>query len=130
MALKISIAEARKDFCALLKRAREELVIITRRGEPEAVILPFDEYARLQRLKAYSTMVRLSHELKGIGIRATELYEASRRELEERSWSSMPAQCDEGSSQMRKAMRSPRRLSGPMFKRGWICMHPSCSPMR
>jgi prevent-host-death family protein len=85
MALKISIAEARKDFSALLKRAREEPVIITRRGEPEAVILPFDEYARLQRLKAYSTMVRLSQEMKGIDIRATELDEASRRELEERT---------------------------------------------
>ena len=87
MAPKISIAEARKDFSALLKRAREEPVIITRRGEPAAVILPFDEYARLQRLKAYSTstMVPLSQEMKEIDIRATELYEASRRELEERT---------------------------------------------
>jgi len=79
------IAEAREDFPAPLKRAREEPVIITRRGEPEAVILPFNEHGRLQRRKAYSTIVRLSQKMKGSSIPATELYEASRRELEERT---------------------------------------------
>ncbi|BAM01949.1 MULTISPECIES: type II toxin-antitoxin system Phd/YefM family antitoxin [Caldilinea] len=87
MAIRISIAEAKKDFSALLKRARQELVIITRRSKPEAVLLPFDEYEYLRRLSAYSNMMRLSHELKDVGVSATELYEASRKELEERPWS-------------------------------------------
>ncbi len=87
MAVRVSIAEAKSGLSALLKRAQKEPVIITRRGEPEAVILPFDEYERLQRLRAYSNMVHLSRELKEIGVTATELYEASRRELEGRPWS-------------------------------------------
>lgn len=84
MTMRVSIAEAKSGFSELLKRARRELVIITRRGEPDAVILPFEEYERLQRLRAYSSMVRLSRELVGVGVTATELYEASRRELEGR----------------------------------------------
>jgi prevent-host-death family protein len=87
MAIRVSIAEAKSGFSAVLKRARKELVIVTRRGKPEVVILPFAEYERLQRLRAYSNMVRLSRELGEVGVTATELYEASRRELEERSWS-------------------------------------------
>ena len=61
-------------------------MIITRRGKPDAVILPFADYERLRRLRAYSTMVRLSSELKDAGVTATQLYEPSRRELEERPW--------------------------------------------
>jgi len=87
MTVEVSIVEAKKGFSELLKRARKAPVIVTRRGEPDAVILPFEEYERLRRLRAYSGMVRLSHELKEVGVTATELYEASRRELEERPWS-------------------------------------------
>jgi prevent-host-death family protein len=82
--IKVSIAEAKSGFSRLLKRARQEPVIVTRRGEPDMVILPFDEYERLRRLRAYASMVRLSRQLAGVGVTATELYEASRRELEER----------------------------------------------
>ena len=84
MTMRVSIAEAKSGFSALLKRAQKEPVIVTRRGEPDAVILPFEEYERLRRLRAYSSMVRLSHELKEVGVTATELYEASRKELEDR----------------------------------------------
>ncbi len=82
--MRVSISEAKSSFSALLKRAQKELVIVTRRGEPDAVLLPFEEYERLRRLRAYSSMIRLSHELKGIGITASELYDASREELEGR----------------------------------------------
>jgi len=85
MAVKVSIAEAKTGLSKLLNLARTQLVIVTRRGRPDAVILPFEEYERLRRLRAYSRMVRLSRELEEVGVTATELYEASRRELEERS---------------------------------------------
>jgi prevent-host-death family protein len=82
--MRVSISEAKGGFCELLKRAQKEPVIITRRGEPDAVILPFDKYGRLRRLRAYSSMVRLSRELEGVGVTATELHEVSRRELDGR----------------------------------------------
>lgn len=84
--MRVSIAEARSNFSGMLKRARKEPVIITRRGEPDAVILPFGEYERLRRLRAYFSMMRLSRELEEVGVTATELYEVSRKELEGRLW--------------------------------------------
>ena len=87
MTITVSVAEAKSGFSRYLRRAREELVIVTRRGGPDAVILPFAEYERLQRLWAYSAMMRLSREMKEVGVRATELHEASRRDLEGRPWS-------------------------------------------
>jgi prevent-host-death family protein len=87
MPLRVSIAEAKSGVSKLLKRSRKEPVIVTRRGKPDAVILPFAEYERLRRLLGYSNMVRLSRELEELGVTATELVEASRSELEGRPWS-------------------------------------------
>lgn len=84
MTMRVSIAEAKSGFSALLKRAQKEPVIVTRRGEPDAVLLPFEEYESLRRPRAYLSMVRLSRELEEVGVTATELYEASRKELEVR----------------------------------------------
>lgn len=82
--LRVSIAEAKSSLSDLLKHARTAPVIVTRRGQPDAVILPYDEYERLQRLRAYARMAHLARELREAGVTATELYEESRRELEER----------------------------------------------
>ena len=83
--MRVSISKAKSDFSELLKRAQREPVIVTCRGEPDAVILSIDEYERLRRLRAYSSMVRLSRELERAGVTATELYEASRKDHEDRS---------------------------------------------
>lgn len=87
MTITISVAEAKSRLSELLKRARQDLVIVTRRGEPDVVLLPFEEYERLRRLNAYSRMVSISRELESLGLTASELYESSRQELEERTWS-------------------------------------------
>ena len=46
------------------------------------IILAFEEYRRLRHLQAYLKMLRLSQMLPDAGVTATELYQASRRELE------------------------------------------------
>lgn len=78
------IAVAKKDFAQVLRRALHEPVIITRRGQPEVVMIAYDDYLRLQRLQAYEDMVRISTELRERGVRASEVYAASRAELESR----------------------------------------------
>lgn len=83
--LKVSIAEAKAGLSDLLKHARNGPVIVTRRGQPDAVILTYEEYERLQRLRAYAGMVRLARELREAGVTADELHAESRKELEERS---------------------------------------------
>jgi prevent-host-death family protein len=80
----ISAAEARGRLPELLRSLREGPVTITRRGEPVGVLLSPEEYQRLSRVRAYLDMLRLAAELRGTGLTARELVEASRQELEER----------------------------------------------
>jgi len=82
--MQVSIVEARKDLSRVLKQTRQAPVVVTRRGNPDAVILSFAEYERIRRLQAYLRMARLSRQLEDSGITATELYEIARRELEVR----------------------------------------------
>ncbi len=82
--MKVSIAEAKKDFSGVVRQAHREPVVVTRRGEPDIVILSFKEYTDLRRLRAYLRMLRLSHELQGSEVTVTELQEASRGDLEAR----------------------------------------------
>jgi prevent-host-death family protein len=83
--MEYSIGVAKSEFSRLLREAREAPVIITRRGEPEVVLLAYDDYRRLRRLQAYQQMVRLSNQLRDCGVTVQELQEASRDELEKRS---------------------------------------------
>jgi prevent-host-death family protein len=79
-----SVAETRGRLADLLKRPDEGPVTITRRGRPVGVIIKPETYERLRRVEAYLQMLKLSESLKERGLTASELFEASRAELEER----------------------------------------------
>jgi len=82
----ISVSEAKRDFTSILKRIQEgEAAIITKRGKPVGAMIDFQEYQKLRKLGAYNAVLKLSQELVDCGITATELYEQSRRELEEKA---------------------------------------------
>lgn len=78
------IGEAKSKFSRLIREAYKEPVIITRRGQPDVVLLAYNDYERLRRLQAYQQMLRISAKLRGTGVTATELYQVSRQELEDR----------------------------------------------
>lgn len=59
-------------------------MILTRRGRPDVVLLAYAEYLRLRRIQAYQHMLRLATQLCDTGLTASELYAASRSELEAR----------------------------------------------
>jgi len=82
--MNVSIAQAKKDLSQILKRTRQGPVVVTRRGEPDAVILSFREYELLRRLRAYLRMTRFSQRLDTCRVTATELSRAWRYEAEER----------------------------------------------
>jgi len=82
--MKVSVAEARNALPRLLREAEKGEIIVTRRGKPTAVIVPFEMFQRIQRIEGYLILTKLSSELKDIGVTATQAFEASRRELEER----------------------------------------------
>jgi prevent-host-death family protein len=82
----VSVAEAKRDLTKLFREAEKKRteILITRRGAPFMVIMRYEDYERLERLQSYLNMVRISEELRDSRISATEIYEESRRELEER----------------------------------------------
>lgn len=83
----VSVAEAKRDLTKLLREVEEKQleITITRRGEPYMMIVRYKDYERLRRVRAYVDLVKISEELKGSGLKASEIYQESRRELEERS---------------------------------------------
>lgn len=80
----IPIGQAHNRLSALLKRLRKNPIMLTRRGKPVGVLLAPEEYDRLQQVEAYSQVVRLSQTLRESGVKARDLYRASRDELEGR----------------------------------------------
>lgn len=81
---KMSVSEAKRDFTSVLKTVQEgEATIITRRGKPVGVMMDFQEFQKLRKLAAYNSLLQLSQDLSDCGTTATELYQQSRRELEE-----------------------------------------------
>jgi len=83
----ISVAEAHNRLSHWLKKVKDGPITITKRGKPVGVIIAPEEYERLRRVQAYLQMLRLSRSLRESGVSATELFQTSRQELEERPWS-------------------------------------------
>jgi prevent-host-death family protein len=81
----ISVAEAHNRLSQVLKQLRKGPVRITRHGKPVGVIIDPEEYERLRKVQAYLTMVRISEDLQESGLKATELFQASREDLERKA---------------------------------------------
>ncbi len=84
--LKVNITEGKRDFTKIIqsleKRGKE--IIVTKRGEPVAVIISYEQFKSLKRLSDWVNMVEIAEKMKRKGLKAKDLYEASRKELEER----------------------------------------------
>ena len=80
--LDISIADAHNRLSALLKKVQKSPIRLTSRGKPVGVLLSFEDYERLRRAEAFSQVIELSRSLRESELNASELYQASRRELE------------------------------------------------
>lgn len=80
----VSISEAHNRLSHWLKKVAQQPITITRRGKPVGVLVSPEEYLRLRQVQAYLEMLQLSHSLQDGGVTADELFQASRRELEER----------------------------------------------
>ena len=79
--LDVSIADAHNRLSTLLKKVQKSPIRLTNRGRPVGVLMSFEEYERLSRADAYSQMLELSRNLSESGVSASELYQASRREM-------------------------------------------------
>ena len=82
----VSIAEGKKGFSRLIQDAaqKKEEIIVTKRGKPVAVILPYDEYQHSRRLAGYMKVMEAREAFIKSGIRADEVYKETRKQLEKR----------------------------------------------
>jgi prevent-host-death family protein len=80
--INVPIAEAHNRLSSLLKKVQKSPILLTRRGKAVGVILSPEEYERLRQFEAYNNVIRLSQTLRESGVSASELYQASRHELE------------------------------------------------
>ena len=82
----VSIAEGKKGFSRLIQDASEkkEEIIVTKRGKPVAVIMPYDEHRRSRRLEGYLMVMEGREAFLRSGLRADEIYRESRKQLEKK----------------------------------------------
>ncbi|MEK6791670.1 MAG: type II toxin-antitoxin system Phd/YefM family antitoxin [Deltaproteobacteria bacterium] len=82
----VTIAEGKRDFSRLIKDAAEgkEDIVVTKRGKPMAVIVPYLEYQRSKKVEAHQKILESRSSFLRAGVSADEVYVKSRKKLEER----------------------------------------------
>ena len=83
----VSVAEGKKRFSGLIADALEENreFIVTKRGKPVAVIIPYDEYKNSKRLEGYKKILDTRDEFLKSNISADEIFKKSRKQLEDKT---------------------------------------------
>ena len=82
--LNVSIAEGKKDFTKIIRASEEkkQKIIISRRGNPVAIILPYEEYNKNRKKEALKKIKEARAIYHRTGIKAGEVYAVSKKELE------------------------------------------------
>jgi prevent-host-death family protein len=82
----VSIAEGKKGFSRIIKDAAQKNrdIIVTRRGRPVAVIVPYEEYRRSRRLGGFQKIMEARKAFLQARVQADEVYEESKRQLEKK----------------------------------------------
>jgi prevent-host-death family protein len=82
----VSIAEGKKSFSRLIHDTEEKRTnfIVTRRGKPVAVIVPYHEYERNARMEGYQNIMEVRETFLKSGVKADDVYRESRTQLEEK----------------------------------------------
>ncbi len=80
----VTVAEGKRDFSRLIKEAAEKNgdTVVTKRGKPVAVIVPYEEYQHTKKVGAYQKILESRAAFVKAGVSAAEVYRKSRQELE------------------------------------------------
>ncbi|HIC92328.1 MAG TPA: type II toxin-antitoxin system Phd/YefM family antitoxin [Syntrophaceae bacterium] len=81
----VTVAEGKKSFSRLIHNAieKKEEVIVTKRGKPVVVIVPYEEYRHSKRVEGYRKIMEARAVFSKTRISAEEIYKESKRQLEE-----------------------------------------------
>ena len=82
--IEVSVAQGKKEFTKIIRHSskNEGNIIITKRGIPAAVIMSIDAQ-KLKRRALYAELMDLRKRLSQAGIPAQDVYQESKRMLEE-----------------------------------------------
>ncbi len=82
----VTIAEGKRDFCRLIKEVAEksEGIVVTKRGKPMAVIVPYGEYRHSKKVGAHQKILESRAAFAKAGVSAAEVHTESREDLERR----------------------------------------------
>ncbi|MDI6726567.1 MAG: type II toxin-antitoxin system Phd/YefM family antitoxin [Smithellaceae bacterium] len=82
----VSIADGKKGFSSVIQKSidNQEEIIITKRGKPVVVIIPYDEYLCSRRREGYRKIISVRDEFAAAGVQAADIYEEAKKEREAR----------------------------------------------
>jgi len=82
----ISVTEGKKSFSRLVENAhkKKEETIVTKRGKPVAVIVPYEEYKHSKRVEGYRKILEAREAFLKAGVLADEVFKESKKQLEKR----------------------------------------------
>jgi prevent-host-death family protein len=82
----VSIAEGKKGFSRLVEEAhkKKEDTIVTKRGRPVAVIIPYEEYKRSKKIEGHRKIMEARAAFLKAGVGAEEVFKESKRQLEKK----------------------------------------------
>jgi prevent-host-death family protein len=85
--ISVSVAEGKKGFSRLIRNALEKKgeIVVTKRGKPVAVILPYEEYQHSKRIEGYKKIMEVRETFHKTNIGADEIFKESKRQLERRA---------------------------------------------
>ncbi len=80
----VSIAEGKKDFSRLIQSSQDkkEEIIVTKRGKPVAVIMPYDKYKKTKRMEGYKKIMEAREAFIKADLDAEEIFKESKEQRE------------------------------------------------
>ena len=83
----VSIAEGKKDFSRLIQSSqdKEEDIIVTKRGKPVAVIMPYEKYQKTKRMEGYKKIMEARAVFIKADLDAEDIFKESKEQREKRS---------------------------------------------
>jgi len=82
----VSVAEGKKRFSSLMRDAFEDNkeFIVTKRGKPVAVIIPYEEYKHSKRLEGYRKILEARESFLKTDVSADDVHRESKKQLEKK----------------------------------------------
>ena len=80
----VSIAEGKKDFSRLIQSSQDnkEDIIVTKRGKPVAVIMPYEKYQKTKRMEGYKKIMEAREAFLKANLDAEEIFKDSKKQRE------------------------------------------------